>query len=51
MLVKVRGAIHRDNDGDQINVHLKSNLDREVCVSLHSPSSYPKLESRDEILA
>ena len=37
-------------DGDRINVLMKGNLDREDCVRLRPPSSYPTLESRDEIL-
>ena len=50
MLVGVLGAGHQDNDGDRINVLMKGNLDREDCVRLRSPSSYPTLESRVEIL-
>ena len=50
MLVGVPGARLRDHDGDRINAPMKCNLDREDCVSLQSPSSYPTLESRDEIL-
>ena len=50
MLVGVPGARHRDNDGDRINVLMKGNLDCEDCVRSRSPSSYPTLESRVEIL-
>ena len=50
MLARVLRARLRDNDGDRINVLMKGNLDREDCVRLGSPSSYPTLESRAEIL-
>ena len=50
MLVGVLRGRHRVKDGDRFNVLMKCHLDREDYVSLRSPSSYPMLESRDEIL-
>ena len=50
MLAGVLRARRRDKDGDRINVPMKCNLDREDCVRLRSPQSYPTLESRVEIL-
>ena len=50
MLVGVLRARRQDEDGDRINVLMKGNLDREDCVRSRSPSSYPTLESRVEIL-
>ena len=43
-------ARRQDKDGDQINVLMKCTLDRDDCVSLRAPSSYPTPESRGEIL-
>ena len=43
-------ARRRNKDGDRINVLMKFTLDHEDCVSLRSASSYPTVESRDEIL-
>ena len=50
MLVGVLRARLRENDGEQINVQLKCNLDREDYTSCVYLSPYPTLESRDEIL-
>ena len=51
MLVGVLREKHRDKDGDRINVLMKCNLDREVCVSVVPPCLLTsRLESRGEIL-
>ena len=50
MLTGFLRARRQDKDGVQINVHLKCTLDREDYTSCVSPSPYPTLESRDEIL-
>ena len=44
-------ARRRNKDGDRINILMKCTLDREDCVSLRPPSSYPTLESWDEIFS
>ena len=50
MLDVVLKARRRDQ-GDAMNKHPRErHLDREECISLRSPLSYPTLESRDEIL-
>ena len=41
MIVGLLRARLRENDGEQINVQLKCNLDREDCTSLRSPFTLP----------
>ena len=41
MLVGVLRGRRRDKDGEQVNVQLKYNLDREDYVSLRSPFILP----------
>ena len=50
MLTGFLRARRQDKDGEQINVQLKCNLDREDYTSRVYLSPYPTPESRDEIL-